>query len=131
MLEEPMEMEMPEPVIRLKKPQTTQWSEDICGVHTDFAVTTFAKSLHVIVTQNKRIATTVHASIDDSEAGNLIFSSKILFGDREKGYNEVYGRAVIQMVSKLGVSSVILGLQVPEGPEIFHAVLGSLKERLC
>jgi len=113
----------------MKQPKTTQWSENISGVNTDFVVTTFAESLFVVITQTKRIATMVSACIDDADAGNKIYSSKIIFGDRSKQYNAIYGRSLIELVNKQGVQSLVLGLSVAEGSDTFNQIMGSLKER--
>eukprot|EP00397_Hematodinium_sp_SG-2012_P058392 GEMP01073824.1.p1 GENE.GEMP01073824.1~~GEMP01073824.1.p1 ORF type:complete len:118 (-),score=18.13 GEMP01073824.1:702-1055(-) len=108
---------------------TTQWSEVIGGVPTDFIVTTFTSKLFVVITQTKRIASMVEASIENNDAANKIYCSKVIFGDRRKEYYSVYGRALIKELNGVGVTSVLMGLSLPEGTETFHAVMESLKKR--
>merc|ERR1712112_254994 len=112
---------------RKSGPPTTQWTEIIEGAETSFLVATFTERIFVVVTQTKRIATMVEAWIDHDAAATKIYDAKVIFGDKSD-YNAVYGRALIGELNKLGVTSLLMALSLPEGTETFQAVLSSLRE---
>eukprot|EP00382_Lankesteria_abbotti_P004563 CAMPEP_0113846830 /NCGR_PEP_ID=MMETSP0372-20130328/1524_1 /TAXON_ID=340204 /ORGANISM="Lankesteria abbotti" /LENGTH=97 /DNA_ID=CAMNT_0000816015 /DNA_START=426 /DNA_END=719 /DNA_ORIENTATION=+ /assembly_acc=CAM_ASM_000359 len=84
----------------------------------------FGDRYFVVISQlSGRIGSLIDCCVEDAESG--VFGARVLLGDRSKTFLCVYGRAVMEHISKTKTDKpVLLGIAMKtEGPETFKRVM--------
>jgi proteasome assembly chaperone 3 len=110
--------------------KSAQTHAAIGGVPTDFHVSVYSDRVLVVITQNGKPGTLLHAQRERSAGGMGTgpgcFSIKVLLGKRDE-YLQVYARHVAEMVAARCDKPVLLTLCVKDdSPEVFKSVMSSL-----
>eukprot|EP01128_Nolandella_sp_AFSM9_P002676 TRINITY_DN13056_c0_g1_i1.p1 TRINITY_DN13056_c0_g1~~TRINITY_DN13056_c0_g1_i1.p1 ORF type:complete len:135 (+),score=25.45 TRINITY_DN13056_c0_g1_i1:1-405(+) len=107
-----------------------QFTESVCGVTTEFLLTTYSNYLFFIVTQTGKLGTLFKASCERNVEGEATYSATAVLGKRDPEM-EVYARAIVEVTSEVSAKPLLLALALNEtSPAIFREVLAVVKRRI-
>jgi len=107
------------------------FSEDICGVATQFSVMPFSDRVFVVVTQNGKLGTLIQAKPEFSPDLASNFATSILFGRRDKPALPIFASQIAEALGVTDSRPLLLGICIrDDSPAVLKAVLKAFSSRI-